>query len=85
MTPTLVFAIVVSLASIAAVWPQIRGALRGGTTRADSPASGTSFVAFALSTTYGGWVDRPALLAAGAVGLVMVTLVLSVRAMFGAP
>lgn len=82
MTPALACAIVAFVASLAAVWPRVRGALRG---RAEPLFSGSAFVGFALWTIHGALISSPALVAVGTIGLIATSLALSARALFSDP
>lgn len=81
MTPALFVVLVAFVASLAAVWPRVRGLWRR---RPAEPAfSGTLFVAFSLWTIYGALADRAGLVAIGAIGLIVTAMALSVRALLG--
>ena len=78
MTPALACALVAVVATLAAVWPRVRD-------RAEPLSTGTTFIACALWTIVGGLASSSALVAVGAIGLIVTTLALSARALLGAP
>ena len=83
MTPAFLVALLATLASVAALWPQVRRAIRARDLSGFAPSSSTTTIAaFGLWTTYGALIGSAAIVATTTIFLFASTLAVSVRLLF---